>query len=117
MAIIRTRKFLARRQPRGTSVAVLYSPESNVSTEVRSILVTNTTSSAANFSIYYNSAGGTPRDGDLLYCSNVVSANVTTKLSFSEGEFTMSASSTLGVKGSAADAIIFSAFGVEEKRQ
>ena len=71
---------LGQNRPAGTSPVSIYSPAASTQTIIRTILICNTTGSAADFSIYHDDDGTTYDESTALYFAEQLAANTTREI-------------------------------------
>lgn len=104
-------KQLGQIRPANTTATSLYSPPASTTTIIKSIVITNTTSSKTEFSLFIDDDGTTYDDDSVLYSTVEILGNSTVQI---DTYWPMNnASGNLAVKTETADAINFTAFGVE----
>lgn len=109
------RKQLGQLRPANTSAAALYTVASKTQAWVTSIVVSNTTGSAATYSIYNDTDGTTYSEATALAFDLSLDANSTDIWEFPDGVALPIAGGTIGVKTGTSNAITFTAYGLERK--
>ena len=113
MATVATKKLLAQKRPAGTSASLLYKPPTNGRTEITSIIVCNTTATAATFNLYHDNDGSNFNVDTLIYSVITVSGNSTAFLCFDGNLFLENSTSAVGCLSATAGALNFTVYGVE----
>ena len=104
-------KQLGQLRPANTTAASLYSPGSNTTTIIKSIVVCNQTASSAKFRIFVDDDGTTYDETTALFFDIVIGANSTDQI---DTFYAMNASAgNLAVRTDTNSALTFTAFGVE----
>lgn len=109
------RKQLGQLRPANTSAAALYTVASKTQAWVTSIIVCNTTAVAATFSIYNDTDGTTYSEVTALFFDNAIAANETVVIELVDALALIIQGGTIGVKSGTANAINFTAYGLERK--
>lgn len=112
-----TEKTLAQRRPLSTTATTLYKPPTDCRAKIKTLVVCNTTSSAATYRLFLDQNGSTmSTDTALIYDMNIP-ANSTFITCFDKdgGLCLDSSSATLGIRSSVAGAINFTVSGQEIK--
>lgn len=112
--------LLAQARPSGTSAVEGYAAPSQQKVEITRIVVTNTTGSAANASLFHDDAGGSTFDQTTAVhaYAKAVPANdslVIEASSIGTG-ITLSAGGQLGIQTGTGSALTFSVYGIVESR-
>jgi hypothetical protein len=103
-------KILGQLRPSDTSAADIYTVPSNTQTVVSSILVCNTTSTAATFSVFQRTSGSTAGEANAIAFDQNIPANSTTTI---EAKLTISETNILSVKSGTSSALTFTVNGSE----
>lgn len=104
-------KQLGQLRPLNTTAASLYSPGSNVTAIIKSVVVANTSGSSASGRIFLDDDGTTYDESTALYWDVGIDAGSTLQI---DTFWAMNDSSgNLAVRSSAASGLTFTAFGVE----
>lgn len=109
---------LAQSRPSGTSAVTLFTP--TLGTEITSLVIANTTGTAATYSIYHDNAGTSYAEGTALALNVSLAANTSTVLFVSQSPgcgLTISAGGTIGVKSGTGNALTYTLYGVTEARR
>lgn len=105
-------KELGQARPADTTAVSLYSPGSNISAEVISIYVSNTTGSAATFRIFVDVNGTTFDETTALFFDTSLAANTTLLI---EGRIYLNNTlANIAVRQGTASALTFTAYGSEQ---
>lgn len=107
-------KVLAQTRPAGTSAVSVYSPDDKAI--IKQIIVCNTTSSAAAFSIYLDEDGTTYDQTTALYYAHNINANDTVPIVFAEEEGWLpmnSSAGNLAIQTDTGSALTFTIIGEE----
>lgn len=110
---------LAQIRPANTSAAVAYTAPADYAVEVTRIFVCNTTSSAADASLFHdNSGGGTYDQTTALYYAYAVAANSTLEIGAQEIGLgiALSPGAQIGVQSGTGNALTFSLYGIPALR-
>lgn len=106
-----TTKQLGQLRPANTTAASIYSPAANTVTQIKTIIVCNTTSSSASYRIFLDDDGTTYDESTALYWDISLPGNTTESI---EVNLAMDDSTgNLAVRTSSANALTFTAFGAE----
>jgi hypothetical protein len=109
---------LTQSRPSGTSAVTLFT--ATLGTEVTSLVLANTTGSAATYSIYHDNAGTTYSEATALVFGASLAANTTVTLFASPSPgcgLTISSGGSVGVKSGTGSAITYTLYGVTEARR
>lgn len=102
---------LAQVRPSGTSASAAFT--ATIPTEVTRIFITNTTGSAAAFSLYHDDDGTTFDQTTALFFGVSVTANTTTEFQCDPGAgIQMRAGGALAVQTDTGSALTFSIYGI-----
>ena len=104
-------KQLGQLRPANTTAASLYSPGAGVTAVIKSIVICNTTASAADFRIFLDDDGTTYDETTAHYFDVPIAANTTIQI---DTFWAMNNSAgNLAVRTDTNDALTFTAYGVE----
>lgn len=104
-------KQLGQLRPADTNAASIYSPATGVTWVAKSIVVCNTTGSAATFYLYHDEDGTTYSEATALFWNvSVAAAESKTYTFLVTGS---NSSGNLAVKSGTADALTFTLYGAE----
>lgn len=109
-------KILAQTRPSGTSAVSAYSPGTRVKTFIHKIIICNTTSSAAAFSIFLDEDGTTYDQTTALYYAVNINANDTVELFSYQKDHWLpmnSSAGNLAVQTDTGSALTFTIIGEE----
>ena len=112
MATEITEKPLAQVRPNSTDKVVVYQPNAGTIAIVKFVMVTNTTGSAATYSIYHDFDGTDFSESNMLVPTVTLPANNAEPLTV---YWVINADGALGVDVGTAGAITFSFYGAEIK--
>lgn len=106
----RAHKVLGQASPTGTSDTTLYTVPSSTQTIVSSVVVANITTTAATFRVAVRPAGATIANQHYLAYDVSLGGNDATTLTLG---IALAATDVITVRSGTANALAFSAFGVE----
>lgn len=105
------RKILGQLRPANTTAASLYSPGSNITAEITTIVVCNQGGNNASFRVFHDDDGTTYDETTALFWDVDILANETVMV---QGPLYINNSSgNLGVRTSAGNELTFTAYGFE----
>lgn len=109
------RKQLGQQRPSGTSPVSLYTLPTDPKGQawVTSIIICNTTASPASWSLYNDTNGSTANESTALVFGKVLAANDYVILQFDDSIPLITLGATIKVQTSVANAITFTAYGLE----
>lgn len=107
---------LAQSRLSGTSAASIYTPGTNKTAKITLIVLCNTTSGAATFSIYHDTDGTTYSEATALYFEQSLAAKTTLliPLDTSYGIFMNDGTGNIAFKQGTSEAITVTLYGIEE---
>lgn len=112
--------LLAQARPAGTSAVEGYAAPSAQKVEITRIVVTNTTGTAANASLFHDDAGGSTFDQTTAVHAYAKSVGANDCLVIEAGTIgagiTLSAGGQLGIQTGTSNALTFSVYGIIESR-
>ena len=103
-------KILGQLRPSDTSAADIYTVPASTQTVVSSILICNTTTSAATFSVFQRVSGQAAGEANAIAFEQTLPANSTTTI---EAKLTLSATNVLSVQTGTSSALTFTVNGSE----
>lgn len=108
---------LGQLRPADTNAASVYSPAADVTTEVTSIVIANTTALAAAFRLFLDDNGTTYDQTTALYYDHSVAANdsITLPESGVGGWWMADSTGNLAFRTDTANALTITVFGTEEQ--
>ena len=107
-------QLLAQSRPANTSAATAFT--ASVRTEITSVVICNTTGSAATFSLYHDDDGTTFDQTTALVYAAAISANTTITVG-AEGDgagIHLTPGGSIGVQSGTSSALTFSIYGVTQ---
>ncbi len=109
-------KQLGQTRPSDAIAVSIYSPASHFRTEVRKVIVTNTSSTATTFRIFHDEDGTTYDETTALFWNTPIDAGETVSI---EEEFWMLGANggNVAVRSGSGDSLTFSLYGAEEKNK
>lgn len=109
------KKLLGQSKPSGTSAASIYSPDTSVMlAEITTIIISNTTGTAAAYSIYLDGDGTTYDQSTALFYSVNLAANDSKVLNDIE-IYMSNPNGNLAIQTDTANALTFTVFGAERR--
>jgi hypothetical protein len=105
-----TYKVLGQARPANTSVADLYTVPAGGQAVISTIIIANTTAADATFDVYVRPDGATADEGTAIAFGSTVKANTSFSLTIGA---TADAADVISIKTGTANAVTFTAFGLE----
>lgn len=106
-----TNKQLGQARPADLNAASIYSPAVGVETRVTTLVICNTTGSAATYRVFHDDNGVTYDESTALYFDETVAANTTIVKSLRVDM--ADAAGNLAIRTDTANALTFTAYGIE----
>lgn len=103
-------KILGQQRPSDTNATDIYTVPASTQAVISSILICNTTSSAATFSVFQRVSTQTAGEANAIAFDQNIPANSTTTI---EAKLTLSSTNVLSVKSGTSSALTFTVNGSE----
>jgi hypothetical protein len=103
-------KVLGQARPADTNVADLYTVPAGGQVIVSTIIIANTTATAATYDLYVRPDAATADEGTAVAFGTAVAGNTSTSITIGA---TADAADVISVKSATASALTFTAFGLE----
>lgn len=102
-------KQLAQARPTDTNTATLYNP--TILTNINTIIVSNTTGTAATYSIFWDNDGSTYDQSTALFYQVSLDANATDIIEFYRPLTMIDPAGNIGIQSGTSSAITYSLYG------
>jgi hypothetical protein len=107
---------LAQARENSTSAVSVHTPPTQHRDKVETIMLCNTSGSAATFRLFFDADGTTYDETTALYWDTALPADSTLTLAFDRGLYMANDSANIAYRSSVANAITISVWGVREFR-